>query len=126
VLKRHTPWNEAISEVGKVLEDSIKKDASVDLFPLLELEFSKLVKMYQDRQPIISKEIHNFDNIMNKKLTMDHLVDGFNKTFVNPANDEVSTALSSESKPSKKTIIETIHTPLNQSLLPKDVLKSLI
>lgn len=116
VLRSHVPWNEEINSIMKKTDEYIEKGENLaDCHKVVTKLFEEAVQRFKDRQPIILKQIKDFESDMNKKLTMDHLVTGFDKTFVARDAAEVVAAVPAiPDKAAGKTttkVIETIHTP---------------
>jgi cell division cycle protein 37 len=107
VLRNHVPWNEELQNIGKALETKLLEK---DLFSILSLEFKKTVEKFTARSKIVEQEIKNVEKIISQKLTMDSLVTGFDKTFVNEQKSSATLADEPVEK-QKASAIETIHTP---------------
>ena len=101
VLKSHVPWHEEIKEILTKCKQHDQKGLIEYTLDLFEISLKK----FSDRQPIIKDQISKFENDISKKLTMDNLKTGFDKTMV------------SKPKP-KETVkqIETIHEPATEKL----------
>jgi cell division cycle protein 37 len=115
VLRSHVPWNEEINSIMKKTEEYIEKEDDVANTSKFVLKlFDESFQKFKYRQSVILKQIKEFETTMSKKLTMDNLVTGFDKTFVaKDAIESVTSASSAEKsfKPATTKVIETIHSP---------------
>jgi cell division cycle protein 37 len=114
VLRSHVPWNEEINRIAKESVELLKTNADLNLKAVIKEKVEDSLRKFKERQPIIRSEIGRFEDLMNKKLTMDHLQTGFDKTFV--AKDAAEKVQSKSAAPaadvsSKKKVEETIFTP---------------
>ncbi|KAJ3306474.1 hsp90 co-chaperone Cdc37 [Kappamyces sp. JEL0829] len=110
VLQSHVPWNEEVNKIITAVDEHIKKGDDAEKCRSLVVEmFDEAFDRFRARQPIVLKQIQDFEAEMNRKLTSDHLVTGFDKTTVSKANTETTLAPPAEKTTSKT--IETIHTP---------------
>jgi cell division cycle protein 37 len=121
VLKSHVPWHEEINRICKESFEQVLQDQSKDVKTLISNGFAASVARLRERQILISNEIESIEVEMNKRLTMDHLVTGFDKTFVSTENQEqlssqsVAPAADKSPSSSRKTVEETIHVPKSQN-----------
>jgi hypothetical protein len=114
VLRSHVPWNEEINRISKESVELLQKNSDLNIKAVIKEKVEESMQKFRERQSIILAEITRFEDLMNKKLTMDHLQTGFDKTFVaKDAADKVQakTAAPAADVSSKKRVEETIFTP---------------
>lgn len=126
VLRSHVPWNEEITKIANATVEYLKTEATSENVAQFAADlFKESSKRFQDRQQVIKKQVEDFEKEMNRKLTMDHLVTGFDKTFVNKSVGESSDVAPAADQNARKSegskIIETIHSPKQSSLLDEEV-----
>eukprot|EP00842_Homolaphlyctis_polyrhiza_P005605 jgi/Hompol1/6045/HPOL_004823-RA len=126
VLPTHRPWHDAIAavrdqaaaHVAAAAESHSPLDLSAEI-QAAKTMIDETLGQFAARQSAIAAQLTVLDNLMNKKLTIDHLKTGFDKTIITKtANDETMTtapaadasASAATTAKSEKTI-ETIHTP---------------
>lgn len=81
VLRSHVPWNQEIIDISKATDEFIAKGENLESCASHVLElFDAAFERFKARQPVIKKQIQEFEDQMNKKLTMDSLHTGFDKT----------------------------------------------
>lgn len=121
VLRNHKPWNEEINNIMKAAEEHITKGSDIEKTgELIGKLFEESFERFKTRQPIIAAELKRIEELMNKKLTMDHLVTGFDKTFVEKKPKEEQVAPAADKSSGKSTgskNVETIHTPKDDPVI---------
>ncbi|KAI8922778.1 Cdc37 N terminal kinase binding-domain-containing protein [Entophlyctis helioformis] len=116
VLREHVPWHDAVAGIA----DTVAKTALAAGTPGKE-DVQALVKQTRDlfkesfdkfakRQKIVEAQVKVLDNEMNKKLTIDHLKTGFDKTIMTKKDDDPSLTAAPAADAAAKPP-STIHTP---------------
>lgn len=124
VLRSHVPWNEEINTIVKKTDEYVEKGENLaGCHAVVTKLFEEAFQRFKDRQPIVLKQIKDLEAEMSKKLTMDHLVTGFDKTFVakDPAEVVAAAVPAIADKAAGKTttkVIETIHSPKDMNKEP--------
>ncbi|KAL2913665.1 hsp90 co-chaperone Cdc37 [Polyrhizophydium stewartii] len=135
VLREHVPWHESVAKISEeVAKAAFQLGASgggggdpESLVALANTRFDECFEKLRKRQPLIDDALKQLHRDMNKKLTVDHLKTGFDKTVVakKPEEEELTAAPAADSAPSSTTsaattsakpapttkTIETINTP---------------
>ncbi|KAI8892950.1 Cdc37 N terminal kinase binding-domain-containing protein, partial [Globomyces pollinis-pini] len=110
VIRSHVPWTEEIKQIQKSVEDRLK-DTNVDLKLVLTELFEESNTKFKLRQPVIQKQIDEFEDLKKKKITMDNLSTGFNSTYVSKSEPKNVAPAADQTTSSTGKQIETIHTP---------------
>ncbi|KAI8904721.1 Cdc37 N terminal kinase binding-domain-containing protein [Gorgonomyces haynaldii] len=114
-LRSHVPWHEEIASIlkkGTEYTQEHKDTPDFKLGPFICQCFQETHLKFSNRQPLIEKQLKEFEDKMNAKITMDHLKTGFSKTTLTHKDNVAAPA--ADSQPSKSRVIETIHTPKEQ------------
>ncbi|KAK5666697.1 hypothetical protein BDV3_006023 [Batrachochytrium dendrobatidis] len=120
VLREHVPWHDTVAKIQEAVSkisqehagDNPEKFIDLTMLMIAEAE-ARLVK----RQSLIETQIKALNVEMHKKLTIDHLKTGFDKTIMSkkPEDESMSAApaadksIGKDAKASCSTTIETIN-----------------
>jgi hypothetical protein len=81
VLQSHVPWNEEINKIIATVGHYITDGESLEKCgEFVVKKFDEAFARFVARQPIVERQIKDFELEMSSKLTSDQLVTGFSKT----------------------------------------------
>ena len=110
-------------KIGKALEEEVRSKGLADssLSEFIKMKFEECNQALRERQVVIENELKRLEQENMKKITLDDMHTGFDKTFVAEKKPDVAVEKPAPTTKSlsSETMVETIHSPQDIKFSPE-------